>query len=293
MQRIAQIYKKNPSKPVFSFEFFPPKDSTGEKVLFETIADLEKLRPDYVSVTYGAGGSTRDKTLRWVHDIQDRFEITSMAHFTCIGHGRDAIGRELDTFARAGIQNIMALRGDKPADNPDYQPPADGFDHASELIAFIKDRNPEFSIGAACYPEVHQEAVSAEFDLKNLKHKVDSGADFLITQLFFVNDLYYSFVQQCRKAGIQVPVVPGIMPITNLKQIDRFTQMAGCHIPEELVFALRAAGEDRAELLRISLEFSHRQCADLLAQGAPGIHFYTLNRSTATRQIMQRLGAGV
>lgn len=277
-------------RALFSFEFFPPKNPEGEAVLYKTIGDLREVAPDYVSVTYGAGGSTRAKTLEWVSTIQERYGICAMAHFTCVGASRADITASLKDLYDAGIRNIMALRGDPPKGTAEFVPAPDGLRYANELIAFIKSTKYDFSLGGGCYPEVHPEAASADADIANLKRKVDAGAEFLVTQLFFDNKVYFKFVEQCRRVGINVPIVPGIMPITQLKQIERFTQMAGCAIPPALVEDLNAA-KNPEDLLRASIEHSARQCIELLEKGAPGLHFYTLNQSHATKEILKAVRA--
>lgn len=289
MQKISDVYAKQANvRPVFSFEFFPPKNPEGEERLYRTIQELEGIRPDFVSVTYGAGGSTRAKTLEWVKHIQDKNGIIAMAHYTCVGSGRMEIRKHMEELYTAGIRNIMALRGDPPKDGV-FSPPADGFRHADELITFIRSTGLDFCLGGACYPEKHPEASSMEEDLTRLAFKVRSGAGFLVSQLFFRNDLFLDFVGRCRRAGINVPIVPGIMPITQFAQIERFTQMTGCSIPQDLVDNLKGAGDDREKLMKISLEFSIRQCRELIAAGCPGIHFYTLNQSHATMEILKAL----
>ncbi|MBU43603.1 MAG: methylenetetrahydrofolate reductase [NAD(P)H] [Spirochaetaceae bacterium] len=290
MKKIAEILKEEAGKrPVFSFEFFPPKKPEGEQTLMNTIQRLKSLDPDFVSVTYGAGGSTREKTRQWVKDIQDKHGITAMAHYTCVGHGRAEILSNLKDLYSDGIRNIMALRGDPPKGEKNFTPPEDGFAYGSQLIEFIRSTGMDFSLGGGGYPETHMEAPSAEQDLQNLKKKVDAGAEFIVTQLFFRNDHYFRYVKQCREIGITVPIVPGIMPITSFTQIEKFTEMAGCEIPNELTEDIKACGEDRGRLLEVSLGYSIRQCRDLLKGGAPGIHFYTLNQSQATSTILKAI----
>jgi len=290
MMKISDIYTEASNKrAIFSFEFFPPRNSEGEKTLYQTIEHLMDLNPDFVSVTYGAGGSTRDKTREWVETIQKRFSIPAMAHFTCVGSKKTEILESLKELSDVGIRNIMALRGDPPKGEEEFVTVKDGFAHASELISFIRENRLDFSLGGACYPEKHPESDTLDEDIKNLKKKVDAGADFLVTQLFFNNDFYFNFVKKCRDAGIHVPIVPGIMPITMLKQIERFTAMAGCVIPEELVKSLHECGDNKDRLLEKSLEYSTSQCRELLDGGAPGIHFYTLNQSRATVDILKKI----
>lgn len=288
MKKISDILRDSSNKrPLFSFEFFPPKNLEGEKRLFDTIDDLKSLNPDFVSVTYGAGGSTREKTLEWVTYIQKDDGITAMAHFTCVGASRDEIRSSLNTFYEKGIRNIMALRGDPPKGEGKFIPPADGFAHASELIAFIRETGLDFSIGGAAYPEVHPEAKTSEDDLKNLKKKVDAGTDFLVTQLFFDNRVYFKLIEDCKKIGINIPVIPGIMPITHFKQIEKFSAMAGTKIPDELVRELSQYKNEPEKLASASLRYSIKQVRELLDNGAPGIHFYTLNQSRAALEILQ------
>lgn len=295
MYKISELFTKNSERkpPFFSFEFFPPKNEEGEQRLYNTIGELKELKPDFVSVTYGAGGSTREKTLEWVSEIQERYGITAMAHFTCVGASRDEIKQQLITLNEHGIRNIMALRGDPPRGEEKFVAPADGFPYASDLIAFIRQLDLDFSIGAAAYPEIHQEASSADDDLKNLKTKVNAGADFLVTQLFFDNEIYFRFVERCKQVGIHIPIIPGIMPITQMNQIEKFTRMAGTVIPESLVKELTECGEDTEKLRQISLEYTTRQVLELLKSGAPGIHFYTLNQSQATMKILKRVRSAI
>ncbi|HMX57313.1 MAG TPA: methylenetetrahydrofolate reductase [NAD(P)H] [Leptospiraceae bacterium] len=284
MKMITDMLKEK--RPLYSFEFFPPKTSEGETKLFSTVQELSALKPDFVSVTYGAGGSTRDKTRSWVETIQNRYGIPAMAHFTCVGSSRAEIRAYLEDLSRSGIRNIMALRGDPPKGETSFKPAPDGLAHGSEMIAFIRQTGLPFALGGAAYPEVHPEAISPEDDLVRLREKVKCGADFLVTQLFFDNSKYFSFI---KKADVAVPVVPGIMPITAFQQVERFTKMAGCSIPQSLLRAIADCGEDTKKLLEVSLAFTEQQCRELLDAGAPGIHFYTLNQSHATMEILERI----
>jgi len=284
MKNISEMLREG--RPLFSFEFYPPKNEEGEQKLFATIAELSSLKPDFVSVTYGAGGSTRAKTREWVQAIQKNHHIPAMAHFTCVGSSKAEIAAYLAELNAAGIGNIMALRGDPPKGEISFKPAEDGLAHGDELIKFIRDSGLPFSVGGAAYPETHPEAVSPEMDLTFARKKVESGAQFLITQLFFENERYFEFV---RRAGLGVPVIPGIMPITAFQQVERFTKMAGCKIPQSLLNEIESCGGDSAKLLKVSLAFTERQCRDLLTAGAPGIHFYTLNQSHATIEILARL----
>lgn len=275
-------------RPLFSFEFFPPKDDPGVDRLFETVARLKPLRPAFVSVTYGAGGSTREKTVAITQRIKREAGIEAMAHLTCVGHGRDEIAALLDDYEDAGIENVMALRGDPPRGDTEFVPHPQGFSHANELIAFIRGRK-DFCIGGAGYPEMHPEAPSPEEDLLNLKRKVDAGADFVVTQLFFDEHDYFEFVSRARSEGIDVPIVPGVMPVTNTAQIKRFTQMCGATIPGPLLAKLEAVAGNAEAVVEAGIEHATRQCHALLEGGAPGIHFYTLNRSLSTRKIVASL----
>jgi methylenetetrahydrofolate reductase (NADPH) len=280
--------KLSTTRPSFSFEFFPPKDEAGVEQLYQTIADLRGYEPAYVSVTWGAGGSTQRLTIELVSRIKQRTGIETMAHLTCVGATRDQIGVWLDQLRDSGIHNLLPLRGDPPRGQTRFVPTDGGFAHASELVAFARERY-DFCLATACYPEKHPEAADPGSDLENLKRKVDAGADFLITQLFFDNADYVSFVERARKAGIEKPILAGIMPVTNLSQVKRFTAMCGARLPAELLARLEAAGDDADQVRAIGVEHAILQCRDLLARGAPGIHFYTLNRSPATKRILEAL----
>lgn len=283
-----KIVERLGASPAFSFEFFPPKDEEGVERLFQTIAELKPYEPAYVSVTYGAGGSTRRLTVDLVRRIKHDVGIEAMAHLTCVGATREELAAVLDQLVESRIDNVIALRGDPPRGAVEFVRPEGGFAYGSELLAFIRARY-ELCIAAACYPEGHPEASDLATDLQHLKHKVDAGADFLVTQLFFDNADYFAFVERARAAGIDVPIVAGIMPITNLSQIKRFTAMCGASIPEDLLSRLEAAQNDADAVRRIGVEHATAQCRELVERGVPGIHFYTLNRSTATREILDRL----
>jgi len=278
-------------RPVFSFEFFPPKTVKGEEQLFETIDHLRPLHPGFVSVTYGAGGSTRSKTVELVSRIKHEIGLESMAHLTCVGADRAEIADVLHQLKAAGIENVLALRGDPPRDAGVFVPPVNGFAFASELVSFIRSSGFDFCIGGACYPEKHVEAPDSETDIANLRHKVDCGVDLLISQLFFDNRDFTSFVARARRAGIAAPIIPGIMPITDFGQIERLSKMCGARIPDALRARLEPVQDDHDAVRAIGIEHATEQCRDLLASGVPGIHFYTLNRSTATRTIVEQLEA--
>jgi len=274
-------------EPAFSFEFFPPKDDEGVSRLFETLAELRHYQPTYVSVTYGAGGSTRNLTVDLVRRIKAELGLEAMAHLTCVGASSDELAQVLDSLRAAGIENVLPLRGDPPRGESAFVRTGGGFGNASELCAFIRERF-DFCLAGACYPEKHPEAPSAEIDLDHLKKKVDAGADFLITQLFFDNQDYFRFVERARSRGITVPIVAGIMPITNVAQVKRFTQMCGATIPQKLLSRLERDDEPAA-VRAVGVEHATEQCRELIRGGAPGVHFYTLNRSHATREILDNL----
>jgi methylenetetrahydrofolate reductase (NADH) len=286
-------FARERGEPIFSFEFFPPKSAEGEKALFETVDALRPLGPAYVSVTYGAGGSTRLKTVELVKRLKRECEVEAMAHVTCVGSSRDEIAAVLDEVADAGVQNVLALRGDPPRGETAFTPHPEGFRYASELVAFIRASPArwKFCVGAACYPEGHVETRDLPRDLSHLKAKVEAGADFLVTQLFFDNARYFSFVERARAAGIALPIIPGIMPFTNVEQVERFTAMCGASIPPPLRAAMEVRRADPDGARELGVAYAGLQCADLLRRGAPGIHFYTLNRSPSTRAILAALRA--
>ncbi len=271
--------------PLISFEFFPPKTEQGHASLLRTIKELKRLDPGFVSVTWGAGGSTRRRTVELTIEIHQEIGLVAMAHMTCIGSSRAQIAETLDRLARAGIENVLPLGGDQPEG---YQRPADGFDYANELVEFVRSRW-DFCLPGACYPETHPSAASPEQDLANLVRKVEAGVDFLITQLFFDNTDYFNCVERARSAGIGLPIVPGIMPVVSAANIRRITALCGARIPEALGARLDACGEDDRRTLEVGIAWATEQCRELLAHGAPGIHFYTLNRSPATRRIHETL----
>ena len=277
-------------QPCFSFEFFPPKTDDGVTTLLETARTLRALEPAFVSVTYGAGGSTRARTIDVAKRMKHELELEVMAHVTCVGHTQDELRTVFDEIAASGIENVLALRGDPPRGNDTFVPTEGGFRYASELIELLRGEF-DFSVGAAAYPETHPEAASADDDLRNAARKIGAGARFLITQLFFDNDRYFRFVERARAAAIDVPIIPGIMPITNYEQIARMTKMCGATIPPPLLLELERRVGDAQAVTDLGVAYCALQCADLLARGAPGIHFYTLNRSTATRAVVSALAA--
>jgi methylenetetrahydrofolate reductase (NADPH) len=275
-------------EPIFSFEFFPPKTDEGERNLRASLEALGRLEPAFVSVTYGAGGSTRHRTVELTKWIKQDLGIEAMAHLSCVGATREELQAILDGIAEAGIENVLALRGDPPRGQTEWQPHPGGLRYSTELAALISSGYP-FSVGAACFPEVHPEAPDMAHDLRFLKEKIAQGASFLITQLFFDNELYFRFVEEARAAGIEAPIIPGIMPITDANQIQTITGMCGASIPGGLLDQLEARAGDPDAVLQLGVSYATLQCAELLARGAPGIHFYTLNRSPATRAILSAL----
>jgi len=293
--RVADIlrFARERGDPVFSFEFFPPKTAEGDRQLLETVQALRPLAPAFVSVTYGAGGSDRRRTVELVSRLRREVEVEAVAHVTCAAASRGEIARVLDEVAAAGIQNVLALRGDPPRGQRAFEPHPDGFRYASELVAFIRSEPSRwpFCVGAAAYPEGHVETRDLQLDLTNLRHKVEAGCDFLITQLFFENAHYFRFVDRVRAAGMDLPILPGIMPFTSVDQVRRFTALCGASIPPALQAAMAVRREDPEAALQLGVAHAALQCGDLLQRQAPGIHFYTLNRSPSTRAILAALRA--
>ncbi len=285
---IAEILRQ--PGPHFSFEFFPPKTEAAASALFEAIRELTPLAPSFVSVTYGAGGSTRDLTRELVIRLQQETRLTVVAHLTTIGATRAEIGRLLEEYVASGIENVMALRGDPPRDQPDYTPSSDGFRYAAELVAFIKKRFPRLGIGVAGFPEGHPETRNRLKEIEYLKAKVEAGADYICTQLFFDNHVFYDFCERCEIMGIRVPILAGIMPITSRKGLMRMAELAaGANIPAPLLRAVLRAESD-AEVEHIGIHWATRQVFDLYDRKVAGIHFYTLNRSRPTLKIYEALG---
>lgn len=284
--RIDRIFSAK--SPTISFEFFPPKNEAGFAQLFQTIGALHPLHPSYVSVTYGAGGSTRQKTVQLVERIQRELKIRSMAHLTCVGHTADEIGAILDDLWGAGIRNVLALRGDPPAGQGQFIPAEGGFAYADQLVSFVRARH-DFCIGVAGYPEGHPQCLNRTRDLEHLKHKVDNGAQFIITQLFFDNADFYRFRDEARAIGINVPIVAGIMPIGNVNQIKRFVSMCGAKIPHTLLQCLEQVENDPQAVYDAGVNYAIEQCQNLIGNRVEGLHFYTLNRSQATVEIVRAL----
>ncbi|HEX7060222.1 MAG TPA: methylenetetrahydrofolate reductase [NAD(P)H] [Solirubrobacterales bacterium] len=276
-------------RPVFSVEFFPPKTAEATEQLYATARELRELGPDFVSVTYGAGGSTREGTVEITRELKE-LGFETMAHLSCVGESADGLAATLDRIAVAGIENVFALRGDPPRGQEDFEQPEGGLGSAAELAAFIS-AGWDFAIGGACFPEVHPEAPDLDTDLTYLKTKVESGASFLITQLFFDNSVYFDFVAAARAKGIDAPILAGVIPVASFAQTKRICELCDATIPSRLEEAFRACGGDERAEFELGVAYAAQQCAELLIAGAPGIHFYALNRAPATRAVLGALRA--
>ncbi|MGC6424769.1 MAG: methylenetetrahydrofolate reductase [NAD(P)H] [Lentimonas sp.] len=277
------------SSPIFSIEFFPPKSDAAAEQLLRTAEHLRVYSPDFASITYGAGGSTRSRTLKYARSLSEDYGYNVMPHLTCVGHSKEELKQIITEFKDAGLSQIMALRGDPPKGETDFTPHPEGLAHANELVGLISEVYPECVLGVAGYPEKHPEAPSPELDLFNLKRKVDAGADFITTQLFFDNRFYFEFVKNCERAGISVPILPGLMSITSHEQAIRFCEMCGTSIPEKLDTQLAAAGKDEDAVEAIGIEWTFQQAKDLLEKGAPGLHLYIMNRAKPASKLMSKL----
>ena len=285
---------RSKGRPAISFEFFPPKTDEGDRALLEkTIPALIAQRPDYCSVTYGAGGSTRDKTLGIVERIQKEHGLTAMAHLTCVNSTKVQLAEVIEDARRRGIQNILALRGDPPGGVGPWTPTEGGFTYSSELVAFLKAYG-EFSIGTAGFPEGHiAQTLGREVDWGYLRDKIDAGADFVLTQLFFDNEDFYRFVEYLtKKLGVSVPLIPGILPVLSSKQTKKFTEMCGARLPEAFTGRLDELGDDDEAVTQFGIEYATRQCEDLLKFGVPGLHFYTLNKARSSVAVLKNLNLG-
>ena len=285
---IKEILKKQDK--TFSFEFFPPKSIGSAVELGVNIGKLQELSPSFVSVTYGAGGSTHDTSFDLCDYIQNKIGITCMAHYTCVNASREKALGDLDYLYERNIRNLMLLRGDPPKGSENYFDEKEGLKYASDLVKIAYDQD-RFSIGVAGFPEKHLESESFENDIRYLKYKVDQGADFIVTQMFFDNQYYFDYVKRAREANVDVRIIPGIIPITNFKQIKKFSKMCGAKIPDEIVEQLEPYQDDLAKTYQIGVDIATRQCEELLKNGAPGIHFYTLNKSSATLDIFDSIPA--
>jgi methylenetetrahydrofolate reductase (NADH) len=286
--RIGEIYRHG--RCGVSIEIFPPKTPDGDEGLLRTLGRLAPYRPAFISCTYGAGGTTRTRTIDWCVDIQKRFGLTATAHFTCVEATREQMEAWLDQATQSGIGNIMALRGDPPEGSKTFEPAPCGFRYAKELVGFLRQRHPEIGIGVAGYPEKHQEAPDPQADLEHLKQKVEAGADAVFTQLFYENRSFFDFRDRYQRLGIQVPLIPGIMPITEFARIKRITSLCGAKMPVDLAARLEAVRDDTQAQFEIGVEHAVNQCRELIESGVPGIHFYVLNRSKACEIILDALG---
>ncbi|MFN8078792.1 MAG: methylenetetrahydrofolate reductase [NAD(P)H] [Kineosporiaceae bacterium] len=275
----------------FSFEFFPPKDDAAEAVLWEAIRRLEPLAPTFVSVTYGAGGSTRDRTARVTAAIAEQTTLTPMAHLTCVGASRAELRQMIGTYADAGVPAVMALRGDPPGGpGQPWHPHPEGLDHAEDLVRLVRELG-SFDVGVAAFPDGHPESPDLDQDARVLRAKAEAGADFAITQFFFDPAAYFGLLDRLSALGCDLPVIPGIMPVTNLAQITRFAQLSGTPMPPAVIARLEAVAGDAAAVRAVGVELATELSAALLDGGAPGLHFYTLNRSTSTLEVFNQLGA--
>ena len=286
----AILAKLNAGRPSVSVEFFPPKTEEGARAILKTAQGIRDHGVDFVSITYGAGGSSRDRTVDYGDLLRKIFGFEVMAHLTCVGHSRDEIASVVSGYETAGFNGIMALRGDPPKGETAFKPHPDGFPHASDLVAFLRAKfGRQFAIGVAGYPEKHPEATDLATDLRHLKHKVDQGADFVTTQLFFDNAHYFRFVGEARRAGIAVPVIAGVMPALSLDQARKFSAFCGSSIPAALERRLLDAGDDAEAQRKVGVDWAVGQIRELVAQGAPGLHLYVLNRSDSAIELLARL----
>ncbi|MGZ0654319.1 methylenetetrahydrofolate reductase [NAD(P)H] [Coraliomargarita sp. W4R53] len=291
MPEISLQQRLQSGAPLFSIEFFPPKSDASAEQLLHTAEALKTYSPDFASITYGAGGSTRSRTLKYARHLREDYGYAVMPHLTCVGHSRDELRGIIAEFREAGLGQIMALRGDPPKGESNFKPHPDGLHYANELVSLIQETYPECTVGVAGYPEIHPEAASAEIDLHNLKRKVDCGAHFVTTQLFFDNNKYFEFVERARQAKIEIPILPGLMCITSREQALRFCDMCGTSIPAELDEQLRAAGDDSTAVEAVGTNWVFTQARELLERGAPGIHLYILNRKGPALELMDKLKA--
>lgn len=285
--KVIDALKDN--KQTISFEFFPPKSEEQEKKLFEVIEKLKQLNPNFVSITCGALGTTKDKTIFWVKKIKQDFGLEPVAHLTCVAETRDSLEKYINELYSLGVRNILALRGDPPDGHQKFIPPVKGFRYASQLVEFIKQKQPDFCVGVAGYPEKHRESESVEKDLDYLKQKINAGAEYIISQLFFEPNMFFAFLERCEKSGINVPILPGIMIITSLKQITKLTQMCGASIPKELMERLNQHQDDPEAIKQIGIDEAVKLCKKLKERNIPGLHFFVMNQSEAITSVLQRL----
>ena len=291
MTAISLKSRLHTGRALFSIEFFPPKSDSSAEQLLRTAEALKVYSPDFASITYGAGGSTRSRTLRYARHLSEDYGYAGMPHLTCVGHSRDELRSIIAELREAGLGQIMALRGDPPKGETDFKPHPDGLNHANELVGLSHATFPECTVGVAGYPEMHPEAPSPDIDLLNLKRKIDSGGHFITTQLFFDNAKYFEFVDRIRQAKIEVPVLPGLMCVSSRKQALRFCDMCGTSMPAELDQQLLAAGDNAEAVEAVGIDWVYRQARELLERGAPGIHLYILNREGPAVELMKKLKA--
>lgn len=291
MQKHSLQQRLESNDPLFSVEFFPPKSDEAAQQLLRAAERLTQFSPDFASITYGAGGSTRSRTLKYARRLHEDFGYAMMPHLTCVGHSKDELCSIINEFKDAGLQQIMALRGDPPKGESNFTTHPDGLSYANELVHLISEEYPECAIGVAGYPEKHPEASSPEIDLLNLKRKVDAGATFVTTQLFFDNEVYFKFVEDCERAGIHVPILPGLLSVSSYDQAKRFCAMCEASLPAALDAQLLAVDGDNEAIQQIGIEWTFQQAKDLLEKGAPGIHLYVLNRAAPTIALMDKLQA--
>jgi len=284
---LAAVYA--PGRFGLSFELFPPKTPAGEEALFRHVDRLVEFEPSYITCTYGAGGSTQSKTLEIVSRVREQTGLPVATHLTCVNRTADQIAEYLADARDRGIENVVALRGDPPKGEKSFTAVEGGFRYANELVAFIRERFSEFGVAVAGYPEKHLEAPSMDIDLENLRRKVDAGAEVVITQLFYDNADFFTWRDRCEKLGIDVPIVPGLLPVTNFAQIKRITSLCGARLPKEFLDALEAAGDDNQAQFRVGVDFATRQIRELLDQGVPGMHLYVLNKSEAASEVLKNV----
>ena len=285
---LADIYCSD--KPGLSFELFPPKTDAGEASLLEHVKCLLDFQPAYITCTYGAGGSTQGKTLDIIGQVHQMSGLPVATHLTCVGRTADQLGEYLAEARRRGVDNVVALRGDPPKGEETFTAVEGGFAYANELVEYIRRDFGDMGIAVAGYPEKHQEAPSLEVDLQNLCRKVQAGADIVVTQLFYDNDCFLSFRDQCQQLGIDVPIIPGLLPVTNFAQVKRITSLCGAKLPDDFIAALEAAGDDDQAQFQVGVDFATRQMEQLLAEGVPGVHLYVLNKSEAASRVLENLG---
>ncbi len=291
MRKLSLQQRLASKNPLFSVEFFPPKSDEAARQLSSTAERLKQFSPDFASITYGAGGSTRSRTLKYARILHEDLGYSMMPHLTCMGHSKEELRTIVKEFKEAGLTKIMALRGDPPKGESNFTPHPEGLNYANELVSLISEEYPECDIGVAGYPEKHPEAASSEIDLFNLKRKVDAGAAFVTTQLFFDNEAYFKFTEDCTRAGIRIPILPGLLSVTSYDQAKRFCAMCEARLPPKLETRLAEADGNKAAIEAIGVEWTFHQAKELLEKGAPGIHLYVLNRATPTIALMDKLQA--